>query len=304
MKVEKTTYGSFGSCICITNGKVELFATLELGPRIIRFAPVGGDNIMFEDEKREISVNIAEYKWFDSDTWYIYGGHRLWISPEGMPKSYYSDNHPVAYEIIPGGVLLKQRTQEYLHIALQMKVVMEDSGKVTVTHSITNQSGFEVELAPWALTVLAKGGREAVPQTSRETGLLGNRILALWPYSDMSDKRVSWGKKFTVLAQDAGSKTAFKFGSTNEDGYAAYFVNSCMFLKQYTHVVGGNYPDFGVSFETYTNNHMLEMETLGQLVTLAHGDATEHTEIWQLIDGVADPCDDEGAIIDTVAKYL
>ena len=175
---------------------------------------------------------------------------------------------------------------------------------MTVLHSVTNNGAFDVEIAPWALSVMAKDGVEVVPQTSRETGLLGNRILALWPYSNMSDDRVYWGKKYITVKQDRNAVCNFKFGSTNEDGYAAYFVNDCMFVKQYTHVTGGNYPDFGVSYETFTNNHFLEIESLGQLKTLSHGDSAYHTEVWRVIPNIACPGNDEDKIATTVLPYV
>ena len=44
--------------------------------------------------------------------------------------------------------------------------------------------------------------------------------------------------------------------------------------------VGANYPDDGCNFETYTNHEMLEIESLGPLVTLAPGESSAHQERW------------------------
>ena len=48
----------------------------------------------------------------------------------------------------------------------------------------------------------------------------------------------------------------------------------------------GDYPDFGCSFEMYTDNKFLEMETLGPLATLGQGQSVTHTEHWSLEKGV------------------
>ena len=48
------------------------------------------------------------------------------------------------------------------------------------------------------------------------------------------------------------------------------------------------YPDGGCSFETYTNDVMLEFETLGELKTVAKGETSEHSEVWTLCKK---PCD-------------
>jgi len=42
------------------------------------------------------------------------------------------------------------------------------------------------------------------------------------------------------------------------------------------------YPDFGASFETFTNAEFLEQETLGPMTKLAPGASVEHTERWTL----------------------
>ena len=49
MSLEQTTYGSWGNCLRLSNGKAELFITLDFGPRIIRFGWVGGQNLFCED---------------------------------------------------------------------------------------------------------------------------------------------------------------------------------------------------------------------------------------------------------------
>ena len=51
-----------------------------------------------------------------------------------------------------------------------------------------------------------------------------------------------------------------------------------MFVKYYTHQVNADYPDFGVSFETYTNDVMLELETLSPLTLIEPGASIEHKD--------------------------
>ena len=284
--VEKTIYEPWGNCIRVSNGKVEFYATVDFGPQIIRFGVVGKHNMFFEDLQDNVNKDLSAYGVFKGEAWHIFGGHRFWVSPEAEPQSYYPAIDPVAYELLPDGVILKQCVQEYTQIALQMTVTMQDCGTVTVVHRLVNKGAWPVELAPWALSVMAQGGVEVVPQPNRETGLLGNRVLALWPYTDMSDPRVTWGEKYILLRQDKTMERAFKFGLNNEKGFAAYFLKGCMFLNSYEAVLDGNYPDFGVSFETYTSNHILEMETLGELTVIKPEQSVVHTETWKLIDGV------------------
>jgi hypothetical protein len=46
------------------------------------------------------------------------------------------------------------------------------------------------------------------------------------------------------------------------------------------------YPDFGCSFETFTNAEFLEIETLGPMTELRPGQTVEHAERWTLFRDV------------------
>jgi hypothetical protein len=143
---------------------------------------------------------------------------------------------------------------------------------------------------------MATGGMEIVPQTERDTGLLPNRLLVLWPYTKLNDPRITCGDKFIILKQNPDMKHPMKFGTSNENGWAAYFNHNHLFIKYYTHMENARYPDFGVSYETYTNDFMLEMETLSPLTLLEPDTYAEHNEKWELFDNVPMPSDDEREI--------
>jgi hypothetical protein len=181
-------------------------------------------------------------------------------------------------------------------------VMAPDKASMSIRHYATNLSSGTRKNALWALTVLRRGGMEVVPQPLNNTGLLANRVMTLWPYSDMSDDRVYWGKKYITMRQDTGVKSAFKFGINNDRGWAGYFINGGMFVKKYNHNPNGNYPDYGVSFETYTNNLILEMETLGELSDITPGSTSHHCEEWLLIDNVERPAANDEVTLDTLVN--
>jgi len=56
------------------------------------------------------------------------------------------------------------------------------------------------------------------------------------------------------------------------------------------------YPDLGSTVELFTNGDMLEVETLGPLITLEPGAAVTHTEIWTLAAGVPQPESEQDVI--------
>ena len=45
---EKYSYGGWKNCIRLSNGIIELVATTDVGPRIIRFAGLNGENLFKE----------------------------------------------------------------------------------------------------------------------------------------------------------------------------------------------------------------------------------------------------------------
>lgn len=306
IKIEKVTYSVWGNCLKLSNDESELYVTLDFGPRIIRFSIKGHENMFYENTDKSNHQYGKQFEVYGkNDGWYIYGGHRLWTSPEEMPRSYYPDNDKVDYDILTNDtVRFTPPQQKWNMLQLAIEVKMTNENKVYVKHFITNKSAWPVELAPWALTVLSQNGLEVISQPNKETGLLSNRTIAVWPYTKMNDERLYWGEKFITLKQNPSIDRALKIGINNEKGYAAFFNHGDLFIKRHTTVDGGNYPDGGVSFETYTNNDIIEMETLGQLKKLKPEETVTHEEIWQLIKDVKRPSDNEDDIEKTLEKYL
>lgn len=285
IRVSSETYGVWGKCAVASNGVIEVAATLELGPRIIRFGPVGGRNMFREDVERSIGAGGEPFGVFGGGEWKIYGGHRLWTSPEAMPRTYYPDNGPVSWKETESGFVLSPPAETWTQIRKEVEVSLEPGcARVRVVHRVVNIGAWPIEFAVWALSVMDKGGVAYVPIGARDTGLLPNRVLALWPYSRPDDPRVRWGRRLVALRQGPG-ETPFKFGVSNEEGWAAYALDGLLFRKRYRHVVGGRYPDFGVSFESYVCDEFLELETLGELLAVEPGQAAVHEEVWELCSG-------------------
>ena len=77
---KEISYKTFGKVLAITNGTIDLYVTVDCGPRIIRYGLCGGENFMFEDVEGGIvekGENFDEYFYKDA-YWRTYGGHRLW----------------------------------------------------------------------------------------------------------------------------------------------------------------------------------------------------------------------------------
>jgi hypothetical protein len=295
--MELISYGEFGRAARLANDRLEVVVTLDIGPRIIRLARPGGENILAEDAPVAEPVGAP----LEDGTWRIYGGHRVWHSPEAYPRSYVPDDTPVErYEELDGGIRIFQKEEPWVQMAKSLEVrLLED--RVRVVSTLTNRGAWPVELAVWSLTVGSRGGRLAVPVTQRNTGLLANRHVVMWPDSRMNDPRVYWGQRYTIVTSDPEVSDPFKFGYPDEYGWAAYFNHGECFIKKFEHRRGAAYPDFGCSWEAYTAEWGMELESLSPLTLLAPGNSLSHTDEWFLFAGVSRPDVDEDAVAEALA---
>ena len=279
MEIEKNfKYGGWENCIHLTSGEAEAVITADVGPRIIRFGFMGNQNLFGEMEQQLGKTGGNE--------WTSYGGHRLWHSPEVMPRTYFPDNNPVNYQWNGKTLKLIQDIEDTTGIQKEIEITPgEANNHIRILHRLVNKNIWEIELAPWAITVMAKNGRAIVPQEpygTHEGSLLPARPLVLWPYTEMSDPRFIWGNKFIQVKQDPGAKTAQKIGVLNTLGWAAYYLNEQLFIKRYKFDPEAHYPDFGANTEVFSNPDILEIETLGSMKGLPPGGSTEHIENWFL----------------------
>ena len=275
---EKVSYGGWPNCVRLTNGQIELIITTDVGPRVIRLGFVGGQNLFKEFADQMGKTGGTE--------WRSYGGHRLWHTPEAMPRTYFPDNLPVKYTWNGKTLKLVQPIETTTGIIKEMEIALDpNENHVTVLHRLTNKNLWDVELASWALTVMAPGGRAIFPQEPYRPHpefLMPARAMVLWGYTDMEDPRWTWGTKYIQLRQDPKAKSRQKVGLMNTLGWAAYYLNGELFLKRFAFDPKLNYPDWGCNNETFTDPDMLEVETLGPLAKLPPDGHINHTENWFL----------------------
>lgn len=301
ISITETTYKNFGKCVQIENESIKMLVTIDVGPRIIYFSLNGSENILLEDEERRFETVLP-----DGGKWYAYGGHRLWVSPELIPETYLPDNEPVSYMASGNSITFAPpitAAKKRMSVTITFDSV---TSEVRLSHKITNLAEDTVEFAAWAITALASGGVEVMPQCRRDGGYLSNRSLVLWSYTDINDPRLTLKNDYAVLRQDPQAKTNFKMGFNNEDGWAAYHIKGQLFTKRLEKldrtVV---YPDGGCNFETYTNSIFLECETLSPLMQVKHGESITLTEKWSLsrLDNLAE-FSDSFTVDDFAEKYI
>lgn len=287
-------------CIRLTNGKVELIVTRSVGPRVIRYGFVGGDNLFCEIPGHQ--GGSGEKEWMNR------GGHRLWIAPEAPDFSYELDNVPYAEATaISGGVLVRQEPGPQTGVQKEMEIVLDGAtGFVNIRHRLTNRGKAPVRLSLWTVNVMGQG-REIIPLPPKAphspSTLLPNQNFSMWSYSDFADPRWTFGSRFIFLRQEPGNPTNQKLGLRNKFGWLAYERCGALFVMKFPHLEGAEYPDFGCNCETFTNGTFTEMESLGPMTTLAPGESVEHPEEWRLYGDFA-PCAGEQDALERVLPLV
>lgn len=300
-------FKDYGRCVSISNGVIEALVTVDLGPRIISFGYVNGQNFMCSDRKALGELTDKTYTDFfgKGRKWESFGGHRIWLSPESYPETYTPDDKPVKYKVTENGALFIAEADAEIGVAKTLELKMDaDAPELQVKMSVKNISDRPKEFAVWSLSVCDKDGTIIIPMNTNDTGLLPNRIISVWPYTDMSDNRIYWGKKYVTIKQDTSAENPIKLGFNLNCGTAYYLLKDEILCKKYkTLHPEAKYPDGGCSFETYTNNCMLEFETLSELKTVAPGDTNELIEIWTICKK---PCEtdlkNDGSIDNLISK--
>lgn len=297
---EIVPYGGWQRNLKLANSEAELIVSLDVGPRIISYKVPGQDNIL-----KNYPEEIGQA---NEDAWMIRGGHRLWIAPEDEKVTYHWDNEPVEHKSEDDGYLTFFSHQfEPLRIGKELKIRMHaGSSRVEIQHLARNEGDEPIRIATWALTVMEPGGLEILPQPpmgSHPEDLLPNRSLILWPYTDLTDPRLNLGRKFITLRQAEGM-SPIKFGLAHREKWAAYLWFDSLFIKSFAYEEGSTYADYGCNFETFTNEGMLEIESLGPLVDLAPGQTTSHAETWHLFPLQEAELDSEDALGEWLKPYL
>ena len=268
-------------CYPLENESLKLLVTRSVGPRILSFGFKDGENLFAELPETVIDVPGGE-------AFRFYGGHRLWHAPEEPARTYLSDDAPVDIAPLENGLTVTQKTEPQTGLQKTIEIRFPgNSPQVVITHHLTNHGLWPVTCALWALTQMKTGGTAVLPQARQDTGVLPNRSLALWPYTDMLNPNVRWGSNFVLL--DAELDSPFKIGFPNPRGWLAYWWNGMLFVKRSAYDAQAEYFDYGSSSECYCDHRFIELETVAPIRTIAPGETASHIETWELYRDVDRP---------------
>ncbi|MCJ7694399.1 MAG: DUF4380 domain-containing protein [Anaerolineaceae bacterium] len=297
--MEKIKFGGWKNCYKLSNNMVDLIVTGDVGPRIIHFGFVNNTNIL-----KTFPEQLGKTK---QDQWIVFGGHRLWHTPEDINRTYYPDSNPVVVEETEKGLKVTQEIEPTTGIEKSIEIKLhEEKATVNLLHTIKNCGIWPIETSAWALSVLAAGGTAIIPLPPRGPHpdfILPTSSLTLWPYTDLSDERWEFGEKYIRVKQNESVGKPQKIGVHSSEGWLAYLNNSQLFIKQVDYENCQEYPDMGSNLEIFVDGEILELETLSPIRKIEPGERIIHEEVWKLIKNVPEIKNDKD-VLDYVLPHL
>jgi hypothetical protein len=247
--------------------------------RISGLTPRGGRNLFADlSHQPPIPTPYGDF--------HFRGGHRLWHAPEAMPRTYAPDTGELKITDLPDGVILETDTEPGTGIRKRIEIhLAADKPFVTLTHTLINHGLWPVDIAPWTITQFRLGGTAILPMPIGNVdaaGLLPNRQISFWPYTRLTDPRLSLHDDFSIFKADA-VLPPFKMGYFNPHGWLAYWVDGVLFKKSFNAQADVMYPDNNSNAELFCNDEFVELESLAPLVKLEPGRSTAHLETWELL---------------------
>lgn len=283
VKMEKVAWEGWPNCYRLTNGEVELIVTSDIGPRVMRYGYVGGPNVFWV--QKETAGKSGEPEWV------LRGGHRIWLGPEDIRYTYPPDNGPVKVEMRDGALVATQPVEKETNVEKEIEVRLAAKGtRVTVLHRLRNRGNMPLEFSAWALSMMAPGGLGITgfpPRGTHPEVLPPTNPLVMWAFTDLTDPRWKFTKKYLTLKQDPAQKSPQKLGHFNSRTFGGYLLGDVLFMKHYLpRGEAKDHPDFGTSFQIFTNGDFLELETMGPREKVGAGETLAHVETWELKRGV------------------
>lgn len=265
---------SRGQVLWLKEAGIEIGIALDFGIRIVHLSLEGMENLYYS-QPADLSDGFGT-----PDTWKLRGGHRMWTSPES-DDSYHPDDDPVAYTLLPNGVLLEQNTDPILGVKKFLQVTFEN-GTVRLEHRFQNMTNDPITAASWGINTLDAGGKATMPFPGTGAGdYVPKRVISLWGQTSMADPRLRW-EKDALVVQHQAIPGYFKAGFYCSEGTATFESKGQLLTITYDVPALKELPDLGCNFEIFMCPQFIELETLGVTATMAPGESVSHWECWKL----------------------
>lgn len=260
-------------------GPYRIATTANYGPRIVG---------VWRGESPDMLARLPKHLGIELPGGGIYrfrGGHRLWAAPEVPAVTYAQDDRRCEVTTTANGLNINAPA-DAAGLAKEIRVGLIDDALV-VDHRLTNDGISDVMVAAWGITQFQLGGTAVLPigGTLPSTGPQADRSVVVWPYTDMTDRRLSWMDRGVLVDASPGPK--LKIGSGPRPVRLGYLMDGYLFTKTIPSAGEGDYPDRGAVGQIFVNEHFCELESVGPVRTLSPGSSIstrERSEITECAD--------------------
>ena len=260
---------NLGRIYFMTDGKTDVGVALDFGIRIVHLSCAGMENLYYS-QPADLSDGFTT-----PDGWRLYGGHRMWLAPEG-DHSYHPDNDPVNYKTLPDGVIVEQALDPRQNIVKSLKITFEADGTICLEHSFRNVGDAPITGASWGVNTLDGYGTATIG-FSGEGGFVPTRTVSLWGATNLHDSRIQFTAD-SITANHAPSPDYFKIGVYSREGKAVFRNKGQQLTLTFEAPPMDRLPDGGCNFELYMGNVFMELEVLGTRKEIQPGESACHTE--------------------------
>lgn len=266
---------------CEIDGK-ELIISSSFGPRVLSLCVDGSVNIFFLDHKKELG--FMDFK--------LYGGHRLWTSPESL-DTYEGDNGECSVEVSAGEIKVSS-FNESTGLLKSMKIC-DNNKQFCITHSIENKSDMLYSASLWGLSCVRPDAKLFMPWTTSGEWKMSKIVYwQKWGGSHSSDVNSMAFKKGARLFSITPDGREFKVGAAAHEGFVGASGEGYTLIKKFDRCDNAIYPDDNCAAECYGCADFSEIETLSPIYTMNPGKRYEHKETWILKSKYTDPGSEEG----------
>lgn len=258
--VRTIPYAGWKNCIHITNTVFEAVITADVGPRIVRYAKVGGPNMLWLNE---FTAGETE----ETKTWRAYGGHSFDALVNGeafLPP----ENAPVGYTL--GADKVEFDTVDYGGLAKKLSVRMCRRGGLEIKETLMNTGDEPLLVAACGNTLLRSGGKAVAPLHKGEM-----------PVAGADRPELTRGEELAFLMQDPVIGDTFEVAMGLQELWCGYFEQGSLFIMTSPKMENEAY-HAGISLCFGGDRRRMRMTSFSPERLLKPGEELCHTEVWNL----------------------
>ena len=244
------------------------------GPRIVDVIKGNSPSVF---ARLNPAVSIARR---DGGPYIFHGGHRLWAAPEEPSVSYAPDEHDC--QIVTSDEAVTVKAPPDSAGLVKTLEIHRRSGLLQITHHLENTNESPLRLAGWGISQFRLGGWAMLPSGGwgQSDGLQADRAISVWPYTDLSDPRISWVSSGVEIKATAGPR--LKLGAGPEPRHLGYFIDGFLFTKTIEAARDRSYVDKGAVGQVFVDESFCELESIGPLTTVLPGESITTMEAWNI----------------------